>query len=227
MQSIGEGEIVRGTVLSIDDDKDVFRGRRLSRAKASSRSASSPTRRVSRSRRARGVPREDGEPWTASSSRRSSAPTSCAWDRNKGSPRQWPVVEGKLIRKIKGGVVDRSYGVEAFLPGSQIALRQSRTWTPSRDRRSPSRSSSSEQAPPEHRGVAPVGARGRARPHEGHHKKDWRRTRSARAWSRTSPTSVRSWTRRHRRSVVHITDMSWAACAPVRARQDRRQGPRS
>ena len=34
------------------------------------------------------------------------------------------VVDGKLVRKIKGGVVVDLYGVEAFLPGSQIALRQ-------------------------------------------------------------------------------------------------------
>jgi len=34
------------------------------------------------------------------------------------------VVEGRIIRKIKGGVVVDLFGVEAFLPGSQIALRQ-------------------------------------------------------------------------------------------------------
>src|SRR5438034_1613822 len=46
------------------------------------------------------------------------------WDRVKDAYDQAQVVEGKLVRKIKGGVVVDLYGVEAFLPGSQIALRQ-------------------------------------------------------------------------------------------------------
>ena len=46
------------------------------------------------------------------------------WDRVKDAHDTGQVVEGKLVRKIKGGVVVDLYGVEAFLPGSQIALRQ-------------------------------------------------------------------------------------------------------
>ena len=46
------------------------------------------------------------------------------WDRVKEAHDSGQVVEGKLVRKIKGGVVVDLYGVEAFLPGSQIALRQ-------------------------------------------------------------------------------------------------------
>ena len=46
------------------------------------------------------------------------------WDRVKEAHDLGQVVEGKLVRKIKGGVVVDLYGVEAFLPGSQIALRQ-------------------------------------------------------------------------------------------------------
>ena len=46
------------------------------------------------------------------------------WDRVKEAHDTGQVVEGKLVRKIKGGVVVDLYGVEAFLPGSQIALRQ-------------------------------------------------------------------------------------------------------
>src|SRR5262249_10608644 len=46
------------------------------------------------------------------------------WDRVKEAYDKGELVEGKLIRKIKGGVVVDLYGVEAFLPGSQIALRQ-------------------------------------------------------------------------------------------------------
>ena len=46
------------------------------------------------------------------------------WDRVKDAYDENQVVEGKLLRRIKGGVVVDLFGVEAFLPGSQIALRQ-------------------------------------------------------------------------------------------------------
>jgi small subunit ribosomal protein S1 len=46
------------------------------------------------------------------------------WDRVKAAADKGELVEGRLVRKIKGGVVVDLYGVEAFLPGSQIALRQ-------------------------------------------------------------------------------------------------------
>jgi len=46
------------------------------------------------------------------------------WDKVKEAQDNNQVVEGRLIRKIKGGVVADLFGVEAFLPGSQIALRQ-------------------------------------------------------------------------------------------------------
>ena len=46
------------------------------------------------------------------------------WDKVKEAYDNDQVVEGRLLRKIKGGVVADLFGVEAFLPGSQIALRQ-------------------------------------------------------------------------------------------------------
>jgi len=46
------------------------------------------------------------------------------WDRVKDAADQNEIVEGRIIRKIKGGAVVDLFGVEAFLPGSQIALRQ-------------------------------------------------------------------------------------------------------
>ncbi|MBM3316620.1 MAG: 30S ribosomal protein S1 [Candidatus Eisenbacteria bacterium] len=46
------------------------------------------------------------------------------WDRVKDAAERGEVVEGRLVKKIKGGVVVDLFGVEAFLPGSQIALRQ-------------------------------------------------------------------------------------------------------
>jgi len=45
------------------------------------------------------------------------------WDRVRDAAEKGEVVEGRLVRKIKGGAVVDLYGVEAFLPGSQIALR--------------------------------------------------------------------------------------------------------
>lgn len=46
------------------------------------------------------------------------------WDRIYKSYEDQETVEGRLIRRIKGGVVVDLFGVDAFLPGSQIDLRQ-------------------------------------------------------------------------------------------------------
>ena len=45
------------------------------------------------------------------------------WDRVRDAADRGEVVEGRITRKIKGGAVVDLFGVEAFLPGSQIALR--------------------------------------------------------------------------------------------------------
>lgn len=45
------------------------------------------------------------------------------WDRVRDAADKGEVVEGRITRKIKGGAVVDLFGVEAFLPGSQIALR--------------------------------------------------------------------------------------------------------
>ena len=45
------------------------------------------------------------------------------WDRVRDAAEKGEVVEGRIARKIKGGAVVDLFGVEAFLPGSQIALR--------------------------------------------------------------------------------------------------------
>ncbi len=46
------------------------------------------------------------------------------WDRIRDAYDQGALVEGKLVKRIKGGMVVDLFGVDAFLPGSQIALRQ-------------------------------------------------------------------------------------------------------
>ena len=46
------------------------------------------------------------------------------WDNIYEAFEQQRLVKGKLLRRIKGGVVVDLFGVDAFLPGSQIDLRQ-------------------------------------------------------------------------------------------------------
>ena len=46
------------------------------------------------------------------------------WDRIKDAYDTDQIVEGRLMRRIKGGIVVDLFGVEAFLPGSQIDLKQ-------------------------------------------------------------------------------------------------------
>ncbi|MDR2694516.1 MAG: 30S ribosomal protein S1 [Chitinispirillales bacterium] len=46
------------------------------------------------------------------------------WDRIYDVFEKQDTVEGRLVRRIKGGVVVDLFGVDAFLPGSQIDLRQ-------------------------------------------------------------------------------------------------------
>ena len=46
------------------------------------------------------------------------------WDEIKDSHDAGTTVKGKLTRRIKGGIVVDLFGVEAFLPGSQIDIRQ-------------------------------------------------------------------------------------------------------
>src|SRR5919107_4618315 len=46
------------------------------------------------------------------------------WERIREAHEKDEPVEGTLVKKIKGGVVVNLMGVDAFLPGSQIALRR-------------------------------------------------------------------------------------------------------
>ncbi len=46
------------------------------------------------------------------------------WDNIKDCHDSGQTVQGRIVRRIKGGMVVDLFGVEAFLPGSQIALRQ-------------------------------------------------------------------------------------------------------
>jgi small subunit ribosomal protein S1 len=46
------------------------------------------------------------------------------WDRIKHAYDSGEIVEGRAVRRIKGGLLVDLFGVEAFLPGSQIDIRQ-------------------------------------------------------------------------------------------------------
>jgi small subunit ribosomal protein S1 len=46
------------------------------------------------------------------------------WDKVKESHDKGELIDGRILRRIKGGMVVDLMGVDAFLPGSQIALRQ-------------------------------------------------------------------------------------------------------
>jgi len=46
------------------------------------------------------------------------------WDKIFEAHEKQDIVQGKLLRRIKGGVVVDLFGIDAFLPGSQIDLRQ-------------------------------------------------------------------------------------------------------
>ncbi|RKY62207.1 MAG: 30S ribosomal protein S1 [Candidatus Latescibacterota bacterium] len=50
------------------------------------------------------------------------------WDRIWEAYEKGEVVEGTLVRRIKGGIVVDLFGVEAFLPGSQIDIRRVRNF---------------------------------------------------------------------------------------------------
>ena len=145
LASIEEGEIVKSRVLEI---------REIS---SCSISASSPKAR-SRSKSSRTCPTsqagdevevllehlEDQEGSVVLSKKK--ADFMRVWERIRVAYESDQPVEGTLVKKIKGGVVVDLMGVDAFLPGSQIAPVASRTSTSCSARSTSSRSSSSTSA---------------------------------------------------------------------------------
>jgi small subunit ribosomal protein S1 len=123
MRSIAEGEIVRGIVLSIDE-KDVLVdvGFKSEGIVALSEFADPGSIKVGDTIEVFLEKMENQDGLVVLSKQR--ADFVRVWDRVKEAHDTGQVVDGRMIRKIKGGVVVDLYGVEAFLPGSQIALRQ-------------------------------------------------------------------------------------------------------
>ncbi len=123
LQSLGEGEIVRGTVLDITENEvlvDV--GFKSEGVIALSEFANRDEIKVGDQVEVFLEKMENQDGLVVLSKQR--ADFVRVWDRVKAAADAGELVEGKLVRKIKGGVVVDLYGVEAFLPGSQIALRQ-------------------------------------------------------------------------------------------------------
>jgi small subunit ribosomal protein S1 len=123
LRSLGEGEIVRGTVLAVDEKEvlvDV--GFKSEGVIALSEFPDPASIKVGDTIDVFLEKMENQDGLVVLSKQR--ADFVRVWDRVKDAYDQAQVVEGKLVRKIKGGVVVDLYGVEAFLPGSQIALRQ-------------------------------------------------------------------------------------------------------
>jgi len=123
LQSLGEGEIVRGTVLHISDSEvlvDV--GFKSEGVINLSEFTNRDEIKVGDEVEVFLEKMENQDGLVVLSKQR--ADFVRVWDRVKAAADAGELVEGKLVRKIKGGVVVDLYGVEAFLPGSQIALRQ-------------------------------------------------------------------------------------------------------
>ncbi|TMQ56794.1 MAG: 30S ribosomal protein S1 [Candidatus Eisenbacteria bacterium] len=123
MRSIGEGEIVRGTVLAVDEKEVLVDVGFKSEGVISLAEFPDPSSiKVGALIDVFLEKMENQDGLVVLSKQR--ADFVRVWDRVKEAHDSGQVVEGKLVRKIKGGVVVDLYGVEAFLPGSQIALRQ-------------------------------------------------------------------------------------------------------
>jgi small subunit ribosomal protein S1 len=123
MRSIGEGEIVRGTVLAVDEKEVLVDVGFKSEGVISLAEFPDPSSiKVGALIDVFLEKMENQDGLVVLSKQR--ADFVRVWDRVKEAHDGGQVVEGKLVRKIKGGVVVDLYGVEAFLPGSQIALRQ-------------------------------------------------------------------------------------------------------
>ncbi len=123
LRSIGEGEIVRGTVLSMDDKEVLVDIGFKSEGVISLSEFPDPSSiKVGDVLDVFLEKMENQDGLVVLSKQR--ADFVRVWDRVKDAHDSGQVVDGKLVRKIKGGVVVDLYGVEAFLPGSQIALRQ-------------------------------------------------------------------------------------------------------
>lgn len=123
IQAIKEGEIIKGTVLAITDDDVIvdvgFKSEGvISRSEFPADANIQPGSEVEVFLESM----EDQKGQLVLSKQK--ADFMRVWDRIKEASEEKQLVRGRLVRRIKGGVVVDLFGAEAFLPGSQIALRQ-------------------------------------------------------------------------------------------------------
>ena len=123
LRNIEEGEIVTGRVLSIDDNNVVVDiGFKSEGSISLSEFGNPPEVAVGDEVEVYLENVEDQEGQIVLSKQK--ADFMRVWDRIKESYDKQEIVEGQLVRRIKGGIVVDLFGVDAFLPGSQIDIKQ-------------------------------------------------------------------------------------------------------
>lgn len=122
IQSIKEGEIVKGRILSVSKDEVIvdvgFKSEGVINRSEFPSEGLQPGDPVEVFLEA--VEDQNGQLVLS----KQKADFMRVWDRIKEAHEERQLVRGRLVRRIKGGVVVDLFGAEAFLPGSQIALRQ-------------------------------------------------------------------------------------------------------
>jgi len=123
LRNIEEGEIVKGKVLAIDDSDVVIDiGFKSEGSIPLAEFGNPPAVAVGDEVEVYLENVEDQEGQIVLSKQK--ADFMRVWDRIKDAYDRQEIVEGRLMRRIKGGIVVDLFGVDAFLPGSQIDIKQ-------------------------------------------------------------------------------------------------------
>lgn len=123
LQNIKEGEIVNGTVLAIDENGVVVDIGFKSEGSIPVSEFTDPSEiEVGQEIEVYLETVEDHEGQIVLSKQK--ADFMRVWDRIKEAYDNDQIIEGRLVRRIKGGIVVDLFGVDAFLPGSQIDIKQ-------------------------------------------------------------------------------------------------------
>lgn len=123
LETIEQGEIVAGTILAIHDGAVVVDiGFKSEGTIPIAEFGDPPTIEVGEEVEVFLESVEDQEGQVVLS--KTKADFMRVWDRIKEAYDNDQIVEGRLVRRIKGGIVVDLFGVDAFLPGSQIDIKQ-------------------------------------------------------------------------------------------------------
>jgi small subunit ribosomal protein S1 len=122
LQSVGEGEIVGGEIIKIDEKEAVVDIGYKSEGVISLAEFQNPEEvKVGDKIEVLLEETEDQDGLVVLSKQK--ADFLKVWDRIKDASDSKAIVGGKVLRRVKGGVIVDLFGVDAFLPGSQIDLR--------------------------------------------------------------------------------------------------------